>query len=57
MDFEEPKRPHPAEGRSNAAIWACYLLGAVAGTVALYRLGGNALWLPAAAIAVSAFAL
>lgn len=57
MDFEEAKRPHPFEGRTNAAIWACYLLGAVAGTVALYRLGDNALWLPAAVVALSALAL
>jgi uncharacterized membrane protein YoaK (UPF0700 family) len=57
MDFEEAKRPRPFEGRTNAAIWACYLLGAIAGTVALYRLGGNDLWLPAAVVALSALAL
>ncbi|HZZ00831.1 MAG TPA: YoaK family protein [Candidatus Baltobacteraceae bacterium] len=57
MYFEEPKPPHPAEGRTNAAIWACYLAGALAGTFALYRLGPNALWPPAAAVALSTFAL
>jgi uncharacterized membrane protein YoaK (UPF0700 family) len=57
MDFEKAKRPYPAEGMTNAAIWACYLLGAMAGTFALYRLGANALWPPAAAVALSAFAL
>ena len=57
MDFEEAKPPHPAEGKTNASIWACYLLGATAGTFALYRLGTNALWLPAAAVALSALAL
>ncbi|HEY1977451.1 MAG TPA: YoaK family protein [Candidatus Baltobacteraceae bacterium] len=57
MDFEEVKRPHPFEGRTNAAIWACYLAGAVAGTFALYRLGGNAFWPPAILVALSAFAL
>ena len=57
MDFEESKRPHLAEGRTNAGIWACYLAGAMAGTFALYRLGADALWLPAAVVAFSALAL
>jgi uncharacterized membrane protein YoaK (UPF0700 family) len=57
MYFEEAKRPHSATGRTHAAIWACYLIGAVAGTFALYRLGTNALWLPAAVVALSALAL
>jgi uncharacterized membrane protein YoaK (UPF0700 family) len=57
MDFEDPRQPRPAEGRTNAAIWACYLIGALAGTAALYKLGANALWLPAAALALSALAL
>lgn len=57
MDFEEARRPRPFEGRTNAAIWACYLLGAVAGTIALYRLGGNALWVPAALVGGAALAL
>lgn len=55
--FEEAKRPHPAEGRTNAGIWACYLVGAVAGTFALFRLGANAFWPPAVVVALSAFAL
>lgn len=41
-----------AEGRTNAAVWACYLLGAVLGAVALRILGPNSLWLPAAMVAV-----
>lgn len=57
MDLEEAKRPVPFEGRTNAAIWACYLLGAIAGTVALYRLGGNGLWVPAAVVGLSALTL
>ncbi|HKE37395.1 MAG TPA: YoaK family protein [Candidatus Baltobacteraceae bacterium] len=57
MYLEGANQPHPAAGRANAGIWACYLLGAVAGTVALYRLGSNAFWPPAAAVALSAFAL
>lgn len=55
MDFGEAGRA--PEGGTNAGIWACYLLGAIAGTIALYRLGGNALWPPAAAVALSALAL
>lgn len=57
MYFEEANQPRPAAGRANAGIWACYLLGALAGTFALYRLGSNAFWPPAAAVALSAFAL
>ena len=57
MDLEEAKRREPAEGRTNAAIWACYLIGAAAGTLALYRLGANAFWVPAALVALSTLAL
>lgn len=57
MHFEEAKQPHPVEGRTNAGIWACYLAGAIAGTFALYGLGANAFWPPAAAVALSALAL
>lgn len=57
MYFEEAKRPHPRAGRTNAGIWACYLIGAVAGTFALYRLGTNALWVPAALVAIASLAL
>lgn len=45
-------RPAPAEGRVNLTIWACYLVGAIAGTAALRLLAANALWLPAAVVAV-----
>lgn len=41
-----------AEGRTNAAVWACYLLGAVGGAVALRTLGPNALWVPAAVVSL-----
>lgn len=41
-----------AEGRANAVVWACYLAGAVLGAVALRMLGPNALWLPAAVVAL-----
>lgn len=57
MYFEEAKRPHSFAGRTNAAVWACYLLGAVAGTFALYRFGTHVLWAPAAIVALSTLAL
>ncbi len=41
-----------AEGRTNAAVWACYLGGALIGAFALKILGTNALWLPAAVVAL-----
>jgi uncharacterized membrane protein YoaK (UPF0700 family) len=41
------------EGRTNAAVWVCYLVGAVLGATALKLLGHDALWLPAAAVALS----
>jgi uncharacterized membrane protein YoaK (UPF0700 family) len=41
-----------AEGRVNAAVWAFYLAGAILGATALLLLGPNALWLPAAVVAL-----
>jgi uncharacterized membrane protein YoaK (UPF0700 family) len=41
-----------AEGVANAAVWGCYLLGAVLGAVALKTIGPNALWLPAVVVAL-----
>jgi uncharacterized membrane protein YoaK (UPF0700 family) len=52
VGLEGMPTPEPAEGRINLAIWGCYLVGAVAGTAALRLLGPNALWLPAAVVAV-----
>jgi uncharacterized membrane protein YoaK (UPF0700 family) len=45
----EPQRPQAA---TNAAIWLCYLLGALSGTAALHFLGANALWIPAGVVAL-----
>jgi uncharacterized membrane protein YoaK (UPF0700 family) len=41
-----------SEGRTNAVVWGCYLLGAVLGAVALSMLGPNALWVTAAVVAL-----
>lgn len=55
LDFEGtlPRTPAVrAEGWTNAAVWASYLGGAVAGAVGLHVLGPNALWVPAAVVAL-----
>ena len=41
-----------AEGRTNAAVWGCYLVGAVAGALGLRTLGANALWIPAVVVSL-----
>lgn len=41
-----------SEGRTNAWVWGCYLVGAAAGALALRDLGGGALWIPAAVVAL-----
>lgn len=40
------------ESRANAGVWTLYLAGAFAGTAGLRLLGPNALWLPAAVVAL-----
>lgn len=52
IGFEGLPKPAPAQGRTNAAIWGCYLAGAVVGTVALRLLAAGALWVPAVVVAV-----
>ena len=49
-EFESGPRER-AEGLANAAVWASYLAGAIAGAFALHALGSNALWLTALAMA------
>jgi uncharacterized membrane protein YoaK (UPF0700 family) len=41
-----------AEGITNARVWACYLVGAAFGALALRTLGGQALWIPAAVVSL-----
>ena len=41
-----------AEGRTNAWIWTCYLVGATAGAIGLRTLGANALWIPAVVVSL-----
>jgi uncharacterized membrane protein YoaK (UPF0700 family) len=41
-----------AEGRTNAAVWTFYLVGAVAGALGLRTLGANALWIPAVVVSL-----
>lgn len=41
-----------AEGRTNAWVWVCYLAGAACGALALRDLGAQALWVPAAVVAL-----
>ena len=55
IDFAGTPAPQPslrAEGRSNVAVWACYLAGAVGGSLALSDLRAHALWIPAAVVAL-----
>lgn len=55
LDFEGDARldaAHRTEGNVNAAVWAGYLVGAFAGSLAVFGLGANALWLPAVVIAI-----
>jgi len=52
VHFEGLPQPQRAQAGTNAAIWACYLAGAVAGTAALHVLGVNALWVPAVVVAL-----
>lgn len=40
------------EGRANAGVWALYLAGAFGGTAGLRLLGPQALWVPAAMVAL-----
>lgn len=41
-----------AEGRTNAWVWLCYLVGAACGAFALRDLGTAALWVPAVIVAL-----
>jgi uncharacterized membrane protein YoaK (UPF0700 family) len=52
FEGQHPGRRQRAEGGTNAGVWACYLAGALAGTIGLRLLGSGALWVDAAVVAL-----